>query len=138
MFYTPINYPAVCLSAIASMAVGFIWYSPQLFQKPWMKYSKLDAKKMRTTQKHMKKTYGISFVTSLITAYAVALLLSAALVVNIWEGLLLGSLIWAGFVVTTLATGVLFQGVHWKLFLINSGYQLVSILVMSIILASWI
>jgi len=108
-----------------------------MFAKPWMKYSKIDPKKIKSAQKHMKKTYSISFATSFITAYIVAILLNAVLVVNIWEGLVLGGLIWIGFIATTIIAEVLFEKVHWKLFLINSGYHLISILVMSAILTVW-
>ncbi len=138
MFYIPVNHMAVFISAIISTGVGFVWYSPRMFAKPWMKYSKIDAKKLKRSQKHMGRTYGISFIATLIMAYALALCINAVLVTTIGEGLLLGSVLWLGFVATTMVTGVLFQDVPWKLFLINSGYQLASILVMSIILSLWI
>lgn len=102
MFFTPVNFSAVGVAAIASMVIGFLWYSPLLFAKPWMKYSKLDEKKLKPAQKEMPKTYGISFIASLITA------------------------------------SVLFQNMPWGLFLINSGYQLASLLAMSAILTLWI
>lgn len=137
MFYLPVNYIAVFVAALAGMMVGSLWYSPLLFAKPWMKYTKIDAKKLKSSQKHMGKTYGLSFIGMMITAYVIALLLNATLVIGIAEGLILGAMVWLGFVATTLLTGVLFAEVPWNLFLINSGYQLASILVMSTILTAW-
>ena len=138
MFFTPVNYPAVGISAIASMVVGFLWYSPMLFGTPWMKLSGLDDKKMKAAQKDMPKTYGISFVASLITAYVIATLVNSMLVSSLSDGLALGTVLWLGFVATTMVTGVLFQKMPWALFLINSGCQLASILAMSAILTVWI
>lgn len=138
MFFTPVNYPAIIAAAAASMVVGFIWYSPLLFAKPWMKFSNLDEKKLKAAQKHMTKTYGMSFVAALITAYVLATLLNTMLVASLAEGLILGVLVWLGFVATTMVTGVFFQEMPWGLFFINSGYQLASIAVMSIILTLWI
>lgn len=138
MFYTSVNNLAVLTSAIASMAVGFVWYSPLMFQKPWMKYSKFDPKKLRNTQKEQQKNYGISFISTIITSYVIALLLNAVLVVHLGEGLTLGLLLWGGLVAPAMLMDVLFQRMPWKLFWINSGYQLASILVSSAILTVWV
>lgn len=136
MFYLSVNYVAVLISALASMVIGFAWYSPVLFGKPWMKYAKLDEKKLKKAQKTMPKTYGVSLLATLVTAYALALLLNATLVVDIGEGLMVSGVIWLGFVTTTMLTSVLFAEMPWGLFLINSGYQLVSFLVMGAILTT--
>lgn len=128
-----VNYIAIILAAVASMVVGFLWYSPLLFAKPWMKYSKLDAKKLKAAQGKMGKTYGLSFVAALITAFVLSQLSSYMLLTTLAEGATLGVWAWLGFVATTMFTGVLFQEMPWGLFLINSGYQLVSIVAMSII-----
>lgn len=136
MFYTPVNYFSVLLASLASMVVGFVWYSPLMFAKPWMKHMKLDAKKLKESQKKMGKTYGMSFITTVVTAGVLALLLNTSLVITMTEGLMLGGVVWLGFVATTMFTGVLFSEMPVGLFLINSGYQLASILVMSAVLTA--
>jgi len=137
-FFTPIHYVAVLAAALSSMVVGFLWYSPLLFAKPWMKLSGLDEKSMNAAKKNMPITYTASFLTSLVMAYTIAVLINSMLIATLAEGLILGGLVWLGFVATTMVTGVLFQRVVWKLFFINSMYQLVSVLVMSTILTLWI
>jgi hypothetical protein len=37
MHFHSINLPAVLVATISTMVVGFLWYSPLLFAKPWMK-----------------------------------------------------------------------------------------------------
>ncbi len=138
MFYLSVNYVAVLIAALASMVTGFVWYSPVLFGKPWMKYAKIDEKKLKKTKNSLPKTYGISFLATLVTAYALAILLNATLVMDVGEGLMVSGVIWLGFVTTTMLTSVLFAEMPWGLFLINSGYQLVSFLVMGAILTTLI
>lgn len=137
-FFTPVHYVAVLIAALSSMVVGFLWYSPLLFAKPWMKLSGLDEKSMNAAKKNMPMTYTASFFMSLVMAYVTAILINSLLVSTLQEGLMLALLVWLGFVATTMVTGVLFQRVPWKLFFINSGYQLVSMLVVSAILTIWI
>lgn len=138
MFYTHINYLAVCISAIISAGIGLLWYSPRFFKKPWLKYSKHDTKKLKKSHIQLSRTYGIFFLAAFLTAYVLALLINITLITNIEEGILLGSIVWIGFIATTMGAGVLFQEVPWELFLIHSGYQLTSILIMSVILTVWI
>jgi len=52
-------------------------------------------------------------------------------------GMLVGLHVWLGFVATVQLTGALFSKQSMKLFGINTGYQLVSYLVMSAILTAW-
>lgn len=133
----PVNYLSVLVSAIASMAIGFVWYSPVLFGKSWMKLSKIDPKKMAAANKNMAGTYSLSFVAALVTAVILSVFLDYALASTVMEAAIVGLFAWLGFVATTLLTGVLFEGKPWNLFLINSGYQLASILAMSVILVMW-
>ena len=48
---TAVNYMTVLAAAVASMAVGLLWYSPLLFGKPWMKLMGLTDKKTCQRQK---------------------------------------------------------------------------------------
>lgn len=44
---------------------------------------------------------------------------------------------WLGFVAPVTLGGVLWEGKPWKLWGLNNGYQLLSLLVMGVILALW-
>ena len=67
-----VNYFAILVAGVASMAVGFFWYSPMLFGKPWMKMMGYTEESMKKAQKEMGKTYAISFVLALVTAYVLS------------------------------------------------------------------
>jgi uncharacterized protein DUF1761 len=147
-----VNLLAVLVCAIAAMALGFLWYSPVLFAKPWVKemgYDMNDKAKMDEMRKSAGPAYGASFIGSLLTAAVLGKILNAlsrhsevvwhpvATAQPMLYGITLGFAVWLGFVATVQLTGVLFAGQSKKLFAINTGYQLVCYLVMGAILAVW-
>lgn len=137
----PINYWAVLVAAIASMVLGFLWYGP-LFGKLWMKLSDMKAEDMSAAKaKGMGKSYFISFVGSLVMSYVLAhaLVFASAYmkVSGVTVGLSTGFWNWLGFVAPITMGNVLWYGKSWKLWLLNNGYYLLSLLLMGVILAVW-
>lgn len=133
-----VNYVAVLLAGVASMAVGFLWYGPMLFAKPWMKLMGHTKETIEAGKKDMGKMYGISFVLSLVMAYVLSHVMTFSENYYHYEmvttGLTSAFWMWLGFVMPVQATDVLFGGKKWKLFAINTGYQLVSLLAMGVVL----
>ncbi len=135
-----VNLLAVLAAAVASMVVGFVWYSPLLFAKPWtilMGYDPNDAAKMAEMRKGAGKLYGISFVCSLLAAFILGHLVGVATIHSAFHGAHLGLAVWLGFVATVQLTDTLFGKKPFKLYLINTGYQLVCFLAMGAIMAAW-
>lgn len=142
MVEVPINYLAVIVAAVANMIIGFLWYGP-IFGKEWIAMMGFTKEQMEEARKKsMNKTYALAFVGSLLTAYVLAHALvfasSYMQVYGVSAGLSAGFWNWLGFVVPVLLGTVLWEGRSWKLWGLNVGYYLVSILVMSIILSIWI
>jgi hypothetical protein len=135
-----INLLGVLVAAISTMVVGFLWYSPMLFAKAWVRemgYDMNDKAKMEEMKKSAGPAYAGSFVASLVSAFMLALFLHWTRVENWQFGMLVGFHVWLGFVATVQLTGVLFMKQSMKLFAINTGYQLVCYLVMGAILGAW-
>lgn len=132
----PVNYIAVLVCAISNMIVGYIWYGP-LFGKEWSKLIGFTAEKQAKAKKGMGQSYAIMFVTSLITAFVLfhfiwyaapgSYTLFIAVKTAIWA--------WVGFVATTQLTKHIFtpDKKPLKLLYIESGYQLVSLIIMGVI-----
>jgi hypothetical protein len=138
--FAGINFVAVFVAAIATMVLGFLWYSPILFATPWMRlmgYDPNDKAKLAEMQKGAGKIYGISFIASLVSAIVLAKIIDIASVNTILYGMKIGFAVWLGFAATVQLTGALFSKQPIKLFLINTGYQLVCYLAMGAILAKW-
>lgn len=130
----------VFVAALATMVVGFIWYSPMLFAKPWtilMGFDPNDKAKMDEMRKGAGKTYGLAFLASLASAFVLAKIIDVTTVNSALYGMKVGFAVWLGFVTTVQLTAALFGRQPSKLYLINTGYQLVCYLVMGAILAVW-
>jgi surface polysaccharide O-acyltransferase-like enzyme len=122
------------------MILGFLWYSPLLFAKPWtvaMGYDPNDKAKMDEMRKGAGKLYGITFIASLISAFVLAKIIDVTTVNSALYGMKIGFAVWLGFVTTVQLTSTLFKKRPIKLYLIDTGYQLVCYLVMGAILAKW-
>jgi hypothetical protein len=140
MEFMGINLWSVLVAAVATMILGFLWYSPFLFARPWtvlMGYDPNDKAKIEEMQKGAGKIYGITFVASLVSAFVLAKIIDVTTVNSVLYGMKVGFAMWLGFVTTVQLTGVLFAKQPVKLYLINSGYQLVCYLAMGAILAVW-
>jgi hypothetical protein len=135
-----LNWLAILVAAISTMVVGFLWYSPILFAKPWMRemgYDPNDKAKTQEMQKSAGPAYAGSFLASLVSAFTLALILHGMRVENLHVGLMLSFHVWLGFVAMVQLTGALFMKQSMKLFAINTGYQLVCYLAMGAILTAW-
>jgi hypothetical protein len=135
-----INYFAILLAGIGSMALGFLWYSPVILGKQWMKERKFTSDSLKKAQGEMGKLYGLSFVVSLITAYMLLHVMALSLNFYHYSPVLTGFSsalsMWLGFVMPVQVTATIFSDAkNWKLFAIDSGYQLCSLVVMGVILS---
>lgn len=128
---------AVLVAAVVSMVLGMIWYSKPVFGKVWAKASGMTPKKMEEAKKGMILSFVLGFVATLITAYVLALFLGYLEAATILLGLVTGFLFWLGFIATTLLGMVLWEGKTVRLYIINAGFQLVSMVVMGGIIAGW-
>ena len=130
------NYLAILVAAILGMVVGFVWYGP-LFGKMWMKLSGFTQEDMQKASGHnMNKTYALAFLSVLVTAWILSLMISE-FSLSTSGAMRLGFLVWLGFLVPTLASAVLWEGKKVKLFVLNAAERLVSLLAMSGLLGLW-
>ena len=133
------------MAAIANMALGFAWYGP-VFGKQWvtmMGWSKEEMEKGKEKmQKEGWKTYLLAFISSLLMAYvlhhSIVFASSYFLIYGLNAGLMSGFWSWLGFIVPVTLSTVLWEGRSWKLWALNSGYYLVALLIMGMILALWV
>lgn len=132
-----VNYVAVLAAAVASMALGFLWYGP-LFGKVWMKLKGYTHEGLKAEQKKMGPLYGLSFMVALITAYVLTHVM--ALSSNFYGydpvtgGLTSAFWSWFGFMMPVQITATIFGDKNWKLLGIDSGYQLASVLAMGVVI----
>ena len=139
MLLMGVNVWAVLAAAVATMVVGFLWYSA-LFAKPWMLamgYDPEDKARIAEMQKTAGPKYGISFLASLLTAFVLGKFMFHFGISTFFYGAKVGFEVWIAFVMPVQLTDKLFSNRPLKLFMINSGYQLVCYLVIGAILGKW-
>lgn len=130
----------VIVAALASMVIGFLWYSPLLFARPWMRamgYDPDDKAKLAEMQKGVGLMYGGALLASLASAFVLAKIVEMTTVNAAFYGMKVGFAIWLGFVTTVQFTAFLFERKPFLLYAINTGYQLACYLAMGAILAVW-
>lgn len=131
----PINYLAVVVSAVVKFSIGALWYSPALFANPWMQYTGVTEE--MAAEANRAVLFGGSFVLYLLQAYILAHFVHYTGSKDAKDGAQTGFWIWLGFMTTLLMQGTLYERRAMALWAINSGYELLSILVMGVILAAW-
>ena len=140
MHFLGVNIWAVLVCAIATMVVGFLWYSPALFANPWMVlmgYDPNDKAKIAEMQKSAGPSYAMSMVASLLSAFVLGKIIAVSGETTAIDGLKIGLVVWLGFVTTVQFTNALFSRQRNKLYMINTGYQLVCYVAMGAILGAW-
>lgn len=137
-----INFLAIIIAVIAHFVLGFIWYTP-LFGKAWAK--ELG---MNTDQKPPASLLIRGMVFNLIGNFLMAWVFYHNMAV--WNpvtwGLpagpgsptswaMMGAIFtWLGFFVPVDLNAVAWEGKSWKLFFINTGYHLLSLIVVAMII----
>ncbi len=133
--YAEINYLAVLVAAIAGFALGGLWYSPAMFLSVWM--AALGKKKEEMCGSSPAKPMAVTAVTTLVSAYVLALFIHGIGATSVMGGLMTGLSIGIGFVATSMLSDYLFCTFSMRLFLIQAGYRVVSLALMGAILGAW-
>jgi hypothetical protein len=145
MMHQHVNYLAVFAASIASMIVGFLWYSGPLFGTLWAriigrdKISQAEADQMRKqTQPYFALIYAAAFIGAAILAWFIVWLGMA----TVGGGLRVAFFAWLGFTLPVTLGNAVFSGkdksLVWLMFFIQAGHELVALLVSGAILGAWV
>lgn len=129
-----IDWVGIIVAIVAAMAIGAVWYGP-LFGKQWLEL-------VGKTRDELRASSGLGYLLALLGAFATALVMTY---VTQWadangsfpQGMLVGTVMWAGFTVSTVVTGGAFEGRDWGLILINAGNALLSLMIVGGIVAAF-
>lgn len=129
---TEVNYVAVLAATIATMVLGFLWYSPVLFGNHWVKQIGLKKENMSGGSPF---TYVLTALTALCGAFVLAVLINMAGESTIMSGVIIGLLIGIS-IAAKIGMNFLFENKGRALYLITIGYHLVSYLIAGIIIGA--
>jgi hypothetical protein len=127
--YTSILITAV-ITAVLSMIVGFVWYSPMLFANAWMKELGLTMEKIGNGP---GVGYLVATLSSAILGAAVATVIKFTNTTTVVDALAWGLIIAVGFIGTSFATNYVFAQKSKKLFLIDAGYFMVVVMIAAVL-----
>ena len=137
MDFANINYLAVFVAALASFALGSLWYNASLFGKTWQ--NELGFTDEYLKEANMGKVFGSAFVLMLIMAFGMGMLVQGHYEedINWLQGLYHGLYLGLLFVGTSYGVNMLFQRRSFKLWAIDSSYQIACLALMGAILGAW-
>lgn len=135
-----INFLALLAAVAINMAVGYIWYGPNLFGKTWQKLVGLSDKDIKQSD-----TVTPMVAMLLLAIVEVFVLLHFIKYTQFFYpeygdlsiGILTGLWAWAGFVAPAMVGSYMFARRRKKLLAIDAGYQLVVIVLAAIVLSVW-
>jgi len=132
-----INFLALVVAAIASFAIGAVWYSPVLFAKAWQKGVGLTEEKLK--EANMGIIFGSSFLLILVMNFGLAMILQghAGRDITALSGALYGFLIGVFFLGASVGINMLYQRKSFTLWAIDAGYQVFYLAVSGAILGAW-
>lgn len=128
---------AVLAAAVINMGLGFLWYSPLLFGKQWMKLMGMRSGEMSQPGMPMWKSYGMTFIGALLMNYVLAYFIGYAYALTAAQGAVVGMWAWIGFIATPSLSGIVFGGKPKGLYLIDNGFYLAVLLINGALLAVW-
>jgi len=135
MYEIHVNYPAIITVGILSYILGTLWYSRLLFGRRWRESIGKTESEYRNNVKPW--IYVLTFICWLIAAYVLSVFIHYCGASTFGYGMLAGFLCWFGFVACISLFQILFAGRTLSLWLINSGYTLLSLIFGGGILAVW-
>lgn len=135
MSFFEMNLWAVLLAVIANQALGFAWYSRRCFGAAWMRESGLDPQAL--AQRSPRKPIVLSVLASIPLAVAIGYVLGMMERHTLRDGIVVGLLLGVAVAAMAAAPHYAFPGRSLRLYLIDQGYTVAAILVMTVILAVW-
>ena len=133
--FAGLNIFAILVAWIINVIVGSFWYSPVGFGKPWSKLSGVNLMKLPKDEANNAILF-VAF-SSLLQAFALAILLNSLHVQTIGEGVIASLFVWFGFTAITTIGNTLYQRQSLKFWFLNASYFLVVMLINGMILAVW-
>ena len=132
-----VNYLTVLVSAVVVFVSGWLWYSPLLFFKPWMRLRGLDPAAAMAGAKMPVGKLVIEFARCFVLSFVIFRFVALLGVVRVIGAVHFGLSVWIGFPVLIFGGLVLWENTPWQVAAIDAGDWLVKLLVVPIIVVLW-
>ena len=131
-----LNWLAVLVATIAYFALGAIWYAQGVFGKAWMRGAGVT---IPEGQRPGPEVFVVPLIANVLATITTAAIATATGSNTVGEGIVLGLMVGIGFAVgLTLLTAYLEQRPEPTTYLwVNSGYHIVGLVIVGIIVSVW-
>ena len=132
MVFAGINYLAIVIAALSSFGFGALYYMS--LAKPWM------ASIGKTEEDLKANSSKTPFIVTIVAELVMAWVLAGALghlgpgQVSLRNGMITGFILWAGFVLTTLAVNHAYEGAKRTRTIIDGGHWLGVLLIQGLVI----
>ncbi len=135
--FLDINWIAVIVATLGYFMLGALWYSPVLFAKKWIRYTKIDV-----NDPEMKKGTAMimlgSVVLMFVCSVGLAILVNRLDIQGGWiSGVKLGLVTGICFAATAVHISFIYEKRPLGLHLIDGGYNITGNVIAAVILAIW-
>ncbi len=129
----PISLISIFAAGIASVVIGWVWFHPKVFGGAFM--AGMTPEMQERGKKRMPISVILTLLASMLVAWVMTFVGNALYeFVDIIGAIELGFWIWLGFVAPSMLGTVLWEQKSFKIYLINSLYWLVNLIVIAIVL----
>ena len=129
-----INPAALIVAALLRTVIGALWYSPVAFGPAWMAEVQCNEAEMK---RRLPRALVVDVLGNIVMAFVLIHAVSYAGAATAAQGAGVGFFNWLGFVMVAFLFTMMFEGRSFKLFALNNGFQLLSLLIMGAIVAVW-
>ena len=140
MILSQLNWIAVAVCAIVYFGIGGMWYSPMLFAKPWMaghgiSMPSTDEEKAKA-RKGMGQLMAITFLMGFVGVIALDYMETAMYAKNWMTGAKCG-IVASVFACLAMGLNYMYTRKSMKIYIIDVGYHVVSLVIVGIVLSIW-
>ena len=129
-----LHWPQLLAAALLRQVLGLVWYSPRLFGPAWARLNHCTEAQMRA---RLVRVLPLELAASFVIAFVLETVLNLAGAIDWVMGLVVGLLMWLGFQAAATPNQVLYARRPVAVWLIDTGFSLLSFVAMSLLIATW-
>jgi hypothetical protein len=130
-----LNWVAILVAAIASFLFEALWFS--VFLNEWIAGIGRTREWLMSSGMSPALQYGVAILCAVIAAAVLSICIQASGEQSARRGILVGAIVWLGFVATSWATEYIFEVRTLQIYAINAGFWLFDLGLMGAIVGAW-
>jgi UDP-N-acetylmuramyl pentapeptide phosphotransferase/UDP-N-acetylglucosamine-1-phosphate transferase len=134
MDFSTLNWIAIIVSALVFFGLGAVWYNPAVFGTMWMQETGNTKEKAKSA--NMPKMMGLTMLFSFVMALNLALFMNSP-EIGASQGAMYGFFTGLGWISMSIFISGQYEFRSTRYMLINSGYYVVGLTLMGVILGAW-